>query len=169
KKRSMVDAIMVGSRTILLDDPQLTTRDYEGHSPDRVIYDPNGMLSSKFRVFNDDGCRVFYFSKKENLQLSGNHIIRFLLTDNIAHPEQILTALFSHRIGILLVEGGAYLLQLFIDQDVWDEAWLIRTEHLLDNGFKAPVLRGRLIDRIRSASDEIQCIARDMSMSDGIC
>ncbi len=158
KKRSMVDAIMVGARTVVLDDPLLTTRDYDGRSPDRVIYDPNGMLSSKFRVFNDDGCRVFYFSKNDNLKISGNHISKFLLNEEVPHPEQIPTALFAHRIGILLIEGGAYVHQLFIDQQAWDEAWVIRTEHLLENGIKAPELKGRLIDRIRSASDEIQCI-----------
>ncbi|MBK9984078.1 MAG: bifunctional diaminohydroxyphosphoribosylaminopyrimidine deaminase/5-amino-6-(5-phosphoribosylamino)uracil reductase RibD [Saprospiraceae bacterium] len=164
KKRSMVDAIMVGARTVLNDDPQLTTRDYEGRSPHRVIYDPNGILSTKFRVFNDDGCRVFYFSKEENFKVSGNHIIKFSLTDDSLHPEQILKALFLERIGILLIEGGAYLHNLFIEQHAWDEAWVIRTENELNAGIKAPVVKGRLKDQYDIGSDQILTILNDMNL-----
>ncbi len=161
KKRSMVDAIMVGARTVLLDDPQLTTREYKGRSPHRVIYDPNGVLSTKFRAFNVDGCTIFYFSKKDNPDINGHHIIKFLLSEDIAHSEQILTALFAQKIGILLVEGGAYVHQLFIDQHAWDEAWVIRTEHELNTGIKAPIVKGKLMEKSTIASDQILTILND--------
>lgn len=161
KKRSVVDAIMVGARTVLNDDPQLTTRDYEGRSPHRVIYDPNCILMMKFRVFNDDGCRVYYFSNKDNLQISGHHIIKLLLTNENAHPDQILSKLFPYNIGILLIEGGAYVHNLFIDQNAWDEAWVIRTAHDLNTGIRAPVVKGKLKEKSEIASDEILTILND--------
>ncbi|HZV69510.1 MAG TPA: bifunctional diaminohydroxyphosphoribosylaminopyrimidine deaminase/5-amino-6-(5-phosphoribosylamino)uracil reductase RibD [Saprospiraceae bacterium] len=161
KQRSMVDAIMVGARTVMLDDPQLTTRGYAGRSPHRVIYDPNGILSNSFRVFSDDGQKVFYFSEKDNQALDGNHIFKFILSTGLSHAVQIIAGLFSHQIGILLVEGGAYLHNLFIEQNTWDEAWVIRTNHELDNGIKAPVVKGRLLDRLELGTDEILYLLND--------
>ncbi|MEP6792816.1 MAG: hypothetical protein ABJB16_00705, partial [Saprospiraceae bacterium] len=79
----------------------------------------------------------------------------------IAHPEQILTALFSNRIGILLIEGGAYVHQLFIDQHAWDEAWVIRAEHELNSGIKAPVVKGILKEDVTMSSDQIITIVND--------
>jgi diaminohydroxyphosphoribosylaminopyrimidine deaminase/5-amino-6-(5-phosphoribosylamino)uracil reductase len=155
KKRSMADAIMVGSRTVMLDDPLLTTREYHGRSPHRVIYDPNGTLSGNFKVFNEDGNKVFYFSRVENKNLSATHIIKYLLTDQETEIDQVLTALFKERIGILLVEGGAYVHDLFVQQNAWDEAWVIRTSHVLNEGIEAPNLRGILIEEIELESDRI--------------
>ena len=60
--RAEADAIMVGARTITTDNPELTTREYPGRSPQRVVYDPNGSLNASFKVFNDDGTPVTYFS-----------------------------------------------------------------------------------------------------------
>jgi len=38
----------------------------------------------------------------------------------------------------LLVEGGAQTLQAFIDADVWDEAYVEKTDVLLGEGLLAP-------------------------------
>ena len=41
----------------------------------------------------------------------------------------------------ILVEGGARTLQSFIDADLWDEAFIERSELLLDCGVRAPELK----------------------------
>lgn len=161
QQRSIADAILVGARTVVLDDPLLTTRNFPGPSPHRVIYDPNARLSEKYRAFNNDGCKVFYFSALENKNISAPHVIKFQLTDAITHHQQILTNLFANRIGILLVEGGAYVHQLFIEHQSWDEARVIRTKNDLDHGIKAPQVKGKLFEKISSASDTILCIRNE--------
>ncbi len=155
KKRSMVDAVMVGARTVMLDDPLLTTREYYGRSPHKVIYDPNGHLTDNFRVFNDDQNRVFYFSQKENQNLHACHITKYLLSENKPQLDQIHSALYAQQIGILLVEGGAHVHNLYIRHNAWDEAWVIQTTHPLDVGIKAPIVRGKLMEKVKSATDTI--------------
>src|SRR5688500_2450761 len=159
--RSMADDIIVSARTVLTDNPMLTVREASGRSPHRAIYDPNTILNNTYKVFNEDGHKIFYYSSKENTALNLEHIIRFHLTDTSSHAEQMLTHLFNQKIGILLVEGGSYLLNEFIKENLWDEAWVIQTSHPLDTGIKAPVIKGRLLEKIESATDTIIGIAND--------
>ena len=63
--------------------------------------------------------------------------------------------------GIVLVEGGAYLHAMFIKENAWDEAWVIRSKHPLNEGIPAPIVKGKLIQRIESATDSIIGIQND--------
>jgi diaminohydroxyphosphoribosylaminopyrimidine deaminase/5-amino-6-(5-phosphoribosylamino)uracil reductase len=161
KQRSEADAILIGARTIETDNPSLTTRHYTGKSAHRVIYDPNGRLYQQYHVFNEDGCKVFYFSTVENAVLEGTHIHKFILTSSEDHVTQILAILFANQIGILLVEGGTYVQNMFIKQNMWDEAWVIKTQHELGEGIMAPNVRGRKMGEIRIGDDTIVGITRD--------
>ena len=116
-QRAMADAIMVGARTVETDDPSLTTRNYPGDSPQRVIYDPNGRLHENFKVFMDD-VNVHYYSNTPNKNIQSEHIRRIVLSDPENHLSEILTDLLNHQIGILLVEGGPFLQKQFIKQDL---------------------------------------------------
>ncbi len=165
--RSTIDAIIVGARTIMNDNPQLTTRDAPGRSPNRAVYDPNAKLTKEYSVFNQDGCLVFYYSVPENQNIEGNNIIKYQLKDDRSHANQILAHLYSHQIGILLVEGGTHLLSLFIEENLWDEGWVIQTKHPLEIGIKAPVIQGKLIQKFESATDTIICVANQKSMETG--
>jgi diaminohydroxyphosphoribosylaminopyrimidine deaminase/5-amino-6-(5-phosphoribosylamino)uracil reductase len=80
------------------------------------------------------------------------------VTDDVSIVQQVLNALYQLKIQSVLVEGGAALLQSFIDEGAWDEARTITNETLsVGNGLSAPVLRGAHIvhaedvhaDRIR--------------------
>jgi riboflavin biosynthesis pyrimidine reductase len=103
---------------------------------------------------------VFYFSNGNRPGIKGTHISQFILTSDKDHIESMLSVLFDHQIGHVLIEGGAYLLQQFIDRDAWDEAWVIRSAHTLDHGIKAPNVRGRLLDQLQSESDTLVGIQR---------
>lgn len=162
KQRSEVDAIMVGARTVETDNPALTTREYNGRSPHRVIYDPNGRLQNHYYVFNDDGCKVFYFSSIDNQNIEGGHIHKTILVPDLEHTHQILDVLFNNQIGILLVEGGANVHNMFIQSNLWDEAWVIKTQHPLDKGIAAPNVRGRLMGKVMIDSDTIIGIKREI-------
>lgn len=155
KLRAHHDAILAGARTVETDNPYLTTREYPGRSPHRVIYDPQGRLEMHFHVFNDDGCTVYYFSKKENKNLSGPHIKKYILSASSDHASQMLTHLFENRIGNVIIEGGSFVHSLFIKENLWDEAWVIRTGNPMVNGIAAPIVRGELISKLVYGPDTI--------------
>ena len=59
-ERSRVDAILVGARTVAVDNPSLTTRHWSGNSPLRVVIDGDLSLPSHSLLFNDGGKTLVY-------------------------------------------------------------------------------------------------------------
>ncbi len=158
-QRAVADAIMVGAPTIETDNPSLTVREYPGRSPQRVVFDPNGRLSNQYHVFNADGISIYYFSNIENPAIDSSHIKKHILHNDADPLIQILEVLFQNQIGILLIEGGPYLQKQFVKQNLWDESWVIHTQHDLAQGIAPPDVMGRLIGRIESETDSIVGIA----------
>ncbi len=153
--RAESDAIMVGARTVQTDNPSLTTRHATGDSPVRVIYDPGASLDETYLVFQNMGQRIVYFSATDNSKITAPHIEKLIFPSDEVHVDFILDKLNQQKIGILLVEGGTYLLNMFITEEKWDEAWVIQTDHSLADGVKAPNLRGLKIDKFRMETDTV--------------
>lgn len=158
--RAEHDAILVGARTVMIDNPALTTRAYPGRSPHRIIYDPAGRLPHDRRVFAKDETQVYYATTRREISNLPDHLNLIQLPSEGGHLEALRAELFPLGIGRLLVEGGAYLQREFIHQDAWDEAWVIRTASTLREGLEAPRVHGRLAGRWVSGSDEIVGILR---------
>ena len=57
----------------------------------------------------------------------------------------LLNELYRRRIQHLLVEGGAVLLQSFLDSGYWDETRVETGPMFLGNGIVAPVVKGMLV------------------------
>jgi len=138
KWRSEEAALLVGTNTALLDDPELTTRLWPGNSPVRLVIDLNLRLPVSLKLFNGAvKTIVFYTIKKEEKK----NLIYYKLEDGKKLLPQLLTALYELNIQSVLVEGGATLLQSFIAEGTWDEARIITNEKLfITNGLDAPVL-----------------------------
>jgi diaminohydroxyphosphoribosylaminopyrimidine deaminase/5-amino-6-(5-phosphoribosylamino)uracil reductase len=65
----------------------------------------------------------------------------YQVTSDVSLVHQVMNALYRSGIQSVLVEGGTYLLQSFIDEGIWDEARVITNEELtIDDGLPAPVL-----------------------------
>ena len=94
-------AIMVGTRTVLLDDPRLLTTHWSGRNPIRVTLDRHGVLSLDSRIFSDDAPTIVYRDDTDWL---------FVVHD-----------LAKRNIHSILVEGGSALLQHILDTGVYDE------------------------------------------------
>jgi diaminohydroxyphosphoribosylaminopyrimidine deaminase/5-amino-6-(5-phosphoribosylamino)uracil reductase len=139
KWRTEEASILVGTNTALQDDPALTARLWPGNDPVRLVIDTDLKLPIHLKLF--DGTVktiVFNFIK----QAEEENLLYYQLKNKENILAQILEALYSNRIQSVMVEGGAKLLQSFIDEGLWDEARVISNEQLtIDNGLKAPVLR----------------------------
>jgi len=115
--RATHDAILVGSGTVLADRPRLDTRHFAGHSPLRVILDRRGRTNET--------------SGDNTLVLSGEEPLI-----------DVLAALYSRGITSVLVEGGARVLQSFIDAGLWDAIRIERGTTNIGGEVKAPRLSG---------------------------
>lgn len=150
KLRSKNMAIVVGTNTALIDNPKLNTRKWYGRSPVRIVFDFEGKLNSTLNIFLGNENYFVVTSEKIEINFPEKNIIRIANTEN-PFPE-LMSYLFKTGINSILVEGGAKLLQSFIDIDLWDEAIQIISENLIGDGIKAPVLHGRkyLINKVGS-------------------
>jgi diaminohydroxyphosphoribosylaminopyrimidine deaminase/5-amino-6-(5-phosphoribosylamino)uracil reductase len=161
KWRSAEAAILVGTNTALLDNPALTTRLWAGPSPIRLVLDMNLRLPSSLRIFNEEA-RTIIFNSAKNEEKENLLYYQLKKEDNIIH--QMMDALYKLNIQSILVEGGAKLLQSFIDEGLWDEARIINNNRLtladnqlVKDGLHAPFLKGAIKENeIKLESDSIE-------------
>lgn len=138
KWRSEIDGIMVGKNTVLTDNPKLTNRLYNGDSPIRIIPNGGAQINEKFHVKSDGGETWFYEDTSD---------LRVLLKE-----------LYKRGINRLMIEGGAQMINSFVDESLWHEARIITGNKQLNNGIKAPVIKGKLISSQSLADDLIQIV-----------
>ena len=151
KWRSEEQAILVGSRTVLNDDPQLTTRLVNGRSPVRMVLDRTGKTPADSKVY-DGSASTLLFTGQRRADLA---IEQHVISNNESPIEQILKFIHERSFRSILVEGGAELLNHFLDRGHWDEARVITGKPILGQGTKAPELNVQAIRSFRVEEDPI--------------
>ena len=150
KWRSEEMAIAVGTNTALFDDPELTTRLSPGKNPIRVVVDMDLRLPSNLKLFDSATPTIVFNTRKHTLPLEKISIEElrqiglgyYQVTEDVSLVHQMMNALYRMNIQSVLIEGGSYLLQSFIDEETWDEARVITNEQLsISAGLPAPVLK----------------------------
>lgn len=140
KLRAESDAILVGTRTALLDNPSLTVRKWGGRSPLRLVIDRKSVLPSSLSLFDGTVPTIVYTECAEDGKF-GKNVEQILLDSSSSTLRQIMVNLAAMGVNSLLVEGGAALLQSFIDEDLWDVARVERNPSLfIGDGVPAPHL-----------------------------
>lgn len=137
KLRSEVQSILIGTNTAINDNPSLTVRNWRGIHPLRLIIDRKEKIPKDYKIFNDNVPTIVFCSTKS---FKVNHIEYVPLNFEKEIIPQLLNNLYDRRIHSVLVEGGSYLLQKFINSGVWDEIQIEDSEILFGNGLAAPVL-----------------------------
>lgn len=142
KMRAEEQAILVGTTTVLQDNPSLTTRDWNGVSPIRIILDKNLKIPSHVSIY-DDAVKTIVFSEKKKESTSN----LFFETINFSRAiaQQICDRLVQHEIQSVIIEGGTKTLQTFIDENLWDEAYVFKATQSFFEGTKAPIITGILL------------------------
>jgi diaminohydroxyphosphoribosylaminopyrimidine deaminase / 5-amino-6-(5-phosphoribosylamino)uracil reductase len=136
--RSEEASILIGTNTALMDDPQLTNRYFPAKQPIRLVIDKELKLPASSKLKNDEAPTIIFncHQQKEDSQPK-----YYQITNDVSVVYQIMHALYQLKIQSVLVEGGAQLLQGFIDEELWDEARVITNEELMvENGLSAPML-----------------------------
>ncbi|MBL7924593.1 MAG: bifunctional diaminohydroxyphosphoribosylaminopyrimidine deaminase/5-amino-6-(5-phosphoribosylamino)uracil reductase RibD [Bacteroidia bacterium] len=139
KWRQEEAGILVGSGTVLSDNPQLNTRLWQGPSPIRIIADRSGNLCGRhdLKVF-DGSIRTLVLTQQDNPDYPHSEVIR--IADHGDFFDASLQHL--HQIGIIsvLVEGGSRIHQLLLERNLWDECRVFVSRENLENGIPAPTL-----------------------------
>ena len=129
KRRAEHQAILVGRGTWEIDRPSLTTREWVGPSPRRYV------VSSQALTLPE-----------------GYHLLPSTSVDNILHQ------LWEEGIQTVLVEGGAMLLQSFIDSGLWDECYVEKGIQPICGKVKAPVLSNAVLKGVNTDfGQSIEC------------
>jgi diaminohydroxyphosphoribosylaminopyrimidine deaminase/5-amino-6-(5-phosphoribosylamino)uracil reductase len=142
--RAEESAILVGKNTVLKDNPSLTTREVAGPNPIRILIDGANSLFSeasetkKWKIFSDDAPTIVY--NKLVSKIVGSITFVKIDTDR-SMLAFILDDLYQRDILSVIVEGGRFTLNQFIEHDLWDEARVIRGLPYFKKGVKAPDLQ----------------------------
>ena len=133
--RSEEHAILVGTKTAITDNPGLTTREVAGRNPIRILLDLNLKVPQHFKIYNEEA-PTLVFNAERNAEEKNIKFIK-IKTENLL--VDLLDKLYESQIQSVIVEGGSFTLQQFINANLWDEAIVIKNENLkLGNGTRAP-------------------------------
>ena len=136
--RSEEQAILIGANTALYDNPKLTVRLVAGDNPIRLLIDPNLKTPITQDLFTDNNKTVVYnFHQK----MRKDNLYYVELNKEKKMIPQILADCYERGIQSILVEGGAYTIQQFINEGIWDQARVIENNSLaIGDGLAAPTL-----------------------------
>ncbi len=158
KWRSEEQAILVGTNTVIEDNPKLDIRNWTGKNPIRIVLDLNNRISKSSHIFDNQEKTIIFsdIPKAINEENSIFEIIDF--KQNLA--EQILNVLYKHQIQSVIIEGGSRTLQTFIDSNLWDEARVFIGNLNFGTGIKAPILALKNIEK-HTIGNDILLISRN--------
>lgn len=135
KWRAEEGAILIGKRTLEVDDPSLDTRDYFGNDPLRVVLAGDKDLSLGRRLLTDGKPTLIIGKQRRGFK---NGAVEFAEPQGDDLAEAALSALYKRNINSVIIEGGAYTLQHFLKTRIWDEARIIQSTRTLGGGLEAP-------------------------------
>jgi diaminohydroxyphosphoribosylaminopyrimidine deaminase/5-amino-6-(5-phosphoribosylamino)uracil reductase len=158
--RGEQDAIMVGIRTVLKDDPRLTIRHphWAGKKIVRIILDSALRLPAAARILTTlaEG-KVIVFTrggassrKRTILEKKGVEVIEIPGRSGLLELPEVLAGLGERGIASLLVEGGSRLLTAMIEAKLADKLFLTISPRLIGGETAPSFLEGegvRLVGR----------------------
>lgn len=153
KWRSEEQAILVGTQTVLDDNPRLNVRDWKGNQPIKIVLDRQNRLDEGLAVFNSKEQTIVISEAKKDFKNENciSQVIHF--KENLA--QEICSILFKHNIQSVIIEGGAKTLQTFIEANLWDEARIFKGTNSFLEGTKAPIFTGKLIQKKQILNDNL--------------
>jgi diaminohydroxyphosphoribosylaminopyrimidine deaminase/5-amino-6-(5-phosphoribosylamino)uracil reductase len=176
--RAWADAVMVGTGTVLADDPALTVRlrGYEGRGPLRVVLDSSARTPLDAAVLSDAAPTLICTTAKapedavEALRARGATVERFGARDGRVDVAAVLDHL--GRVGLcdVLVEGGPTVAGELVDRALVDRYVFYLAPKLLGqvgvgtlSGVVVPNIadaRELTIDRVRRVGADVKIEAR---------
>ena len=146
-KRHNVQGILVGSNTVVKDNPRLTARlKDDGFQPTPVVLDFSGDISSlKYKIFNRKSILI---TSNFNLKSNNNVKIFKIKKDESIEINNLGKLLCNENIHSVLVEGGAKTISYFLKNKFFDEINVYVSSKIIGRGL-SPTAFGK-VDEIKN-------------------
>ncbi|MDP5093446.1 MAG: bifunctional diaminohydroxyphosphoribosylaminopyrimidine deaminase/5-amino-6-(5-phosphoribosylamino)uracil reductase RibD [Polaribacter sp.] len=161
KFRAQEQAILVGTNTVLDDNPTLNLRDWFGNHPVRIVIDKDLKIPKNLSVHDQSVKTIFITDVKNAFTNSSENIFFEGIDFNDKIATQICNVLQKHQIQSVIIEGGTITLQTFIDENLWDEARVFESNFTFENGTKAPIFVGKMILENEVKNDTLKIYTND--------
>ena len=169
KWRAEEHAILVGTNTVIADNPKLNVRSWSGESPVRIVLDRTLRIPENASVF-DESVKTIVFTEKikvrkkkiEDCQFERSRELileQINFSNNIA--QQICQVLQKHHIQSVIIEGGTQTLQTFIDENLWDEARVFIGDIEFKEGLKSLTFNNVISEEINIKRDVLKIYKND--------
>ena len=152
KWRAEEAAVLVGTNTLLNDDPSLTVRNWQGRNPVRVVVDNELKANLSSNIFDGNAKTILINQEKEAEE---GDVVFFKQLSDETFITAFIRCLNNSRLSSVIIEGGAKILQLFFDEGLWDEARVITNTSLyIGEGIKSPVMKDNIFLRSENISSD---------------
>jgi diaminohydroxyphosphoribosylaminopyrimidine deaminase/5-amino-6-(5-phosphoribosylamino)uracil reductase len=135
KWRAEEQAILVGSGTVIKDNPRLTVRNWPGTNPARLVIDRKGRLSANLNIM-DGSVETIVFTHVPSKDRSNLKFV--LLNKDLEVIPEVIDFLYAQNIHSVIVEGGKILIDEFLGCGRWDEARVFTGSSTFRRGYPAP-------------------------------
>jgi len=146
--------ILVGWKTIAIDNPELTCREIVGKNPVRIVIDQDLRLDYTAFKVGDYSTPTIILTKKTATSGAG---LQFINPADFSIQE-ILKTLYLQKIQSVIIEGGKSTIEHFIFAGIWDEARIIEGITKIKAGEVAPTISGKTISENKFGKDLIQIL-----------
>jgi diaminohydroxyphosphoribosylaminopyrimidine deaminase/5-amino-6-(5-phosphoribosylamino)uracil reductase len=153
KWRTEEQAILVGTQTVIDDNPKLNARDWNGNNPIRLIIDQNNRIPRDSHIFDNQVKTILFSKSKTTIEKENTTFEVIDFKQKIA--SQIVEVLYNHHVQSVIIEGGRQTLQTFIDTNLWDEARIFVGKIQFTSGTKAPILDKKTYEKYSIDQDEL--------------
>ena len=169
KLRGAVDGILVGTNTVIKDNPRLSNRSGEGGDPTRIILDRRGAVDLDFHVYDGTQPTIVYTTYMDEAKiktLRERGVVVEVMKEKKGKLDlhAILKDLYAKDMGRILVEGGGRLHGSLIHEDLVDEFALYLAPTLFGGGKDAVAGRAiaTLSERRDFVFDEVKMLGPDL-------
>ena len=164
KWRSEYNAIIIGSGTLAIDNPRLNNRHYFGKSPVKLLLKRDGYIAPDTAILHSEGRTIIICEPTaQTIDYPNTKQWRLAFDENLL--QNILKNLKKEGLNSLIVEGGATLLNSFIQQKLWDEARIFTGNKMINaaNAIPAPILRGQLMESFQIGDNRLEVFENNQS------
>ena len=167
-------AVLVGVKTVISDDPQLTVRHVPGKDPVRIVLDGHGTIPLAARLLHKAGRTLVVTAamaeeKEAALHAIGADVWHFPNEEGHVDLHAFLTRLGEAEIDSVLVEGGGETVAAFFEAKLVDKVSFFIAPILLGGRSAVPAVGGTGVESISNAirlrEIEVVRIGKDILIS----